>query len=56
MEKRPKKTLPQSLSLIAFCIELALVGVLFVPIVVVMEDLSRRRADGRHRTRRCAHS
>jgi hypothetical protein len=44
MEKRPKKTLPQSLSLIAFCIELALVGVLFVPIVVVMEDLSRRQS------------
>jgi soluble lytic murein transglycosylase len=44
MEKRPKKTLPQSLSLIAFCIELALVGVLFVPIVVVMEDLSQRQS------------
>ncbi|HEX2260725.1 MAG TPA: lytic transglycosylase domain-containing protein, partial [Candidatus Binatia bacterium] len=30
--------------MIAFCIELALVGVLFVPIVVVMEDLSQRQS------------
>ncbi|HSF57861.1 MAG TPA: lytic transglycosylase domain-containing protein [Candidatus Binatia bacterium] len=43
MEKRPKKTLPQSLSLIAFCIELALVAILFVPILVVMEHRPQRQ-------------
>jgi hypothetical protein len=45
MEKRPKKTLPQSLSLIAFGIELALVAILFVPLLVVMEHLSQRQSD-----------
>jgi soluble lytic murein transglycosylase len=42
MEKRHKKTLPRTLSLAAFCIKLALVGILFIPIVVVMEYLPQR--------------
>jgi soluble lytic murein transglycosylase len=43
MKKRHKKTLRRTLSLAAFCVELALVGILFVPIVVVMEDLPKRQ-------------
>jgi soluble lytic murein transglycosylase len=43
MEKRPKKTLRRALSLAAFCVELALVGILFVPIMVVMEQLPKRQ-------------
>jgi soluble lytic murein transglycosylase len=43
MEKRHKKTLRRTLSLAAFCVELALVGLLFVPIVIVMEHLSQRQ-------------
>jgi soluble lytic murein transglycosylase len=42
MEKRHKKTLPRTLSLAAFCVELALVGILFIPIVVIMEYLPQR--------------
>jgi soluble lytic murein transglycosylase len=42
MEKRHEKTLPRTLSLAAFCVELALVGILFVPIVLVMEHLPQR--------------
>jgi soluble lytic murein transglycosylase len=44
MEKRHKKTLTRTLSLAAFCVELALVGILFVPIVVVMEQLPQRQS------------
>jgi soluble lytic murein transglycosylase len=43
MKKRHKKTRRRTLSLAAFCVELALVGILFVPIVVVMEDLPKRQ-------------
>jgi soluble lytic murein transglycosylase len=42
MKKRHKKTLRRTLSLAAFCVELALVGILFVPIVVVIENLPKR--------------
>jgi soluble lytic murein transglycosylase len=42
MKKRHKKTLRRTLSLAAFCVELALVGILFVPVVVVMENLPKR--------------
>jgi soluble lytic murein transglycosylase len=42
MKKRHKKTRPRTLSLAAFCVELALVGILFIPIVVVVEYLPQR--------------
>jgi soluble lytic murein transglycosylase len=50
MKKRHKKTLRRTLSLAAFCVELALVGILFVPIVVVMEDLPKRQTSGKSPT------
>lgn len=50
MEKRHKKTLTRTLSLAAFCAELALVGVLFVPIVVVMEQLAQRQSSWKSQT------
>ena len=42
MKKRHKKTLRRTLSLAALGVELALVGILFVPIVVVIENLPKR--------------
>ena len=50
MEKRHKDTLARTLSLAAFCAELALVGVLFVPIVIVMEHLPQQQSSSKSPT------
>jgi soluble lytic murein transglycosylase len=50
MKKRHKKTHRRTLSLAAFCVELALVGILFVPIIVVLENLPKRETSWKSST------